>query len=103
MAALNGVPEERGGVASALVNMTRFVGGSVGLAVISTLATTRTDHLLEEGHPALESLNSGLRTGFAVAAGLMVLTLPAALAFFRDTGREGARGTAPRPEAADGR
>ncbi|MEU9478109.1 DHA2 family efflux MFS transporter permease subunit [Streptomyces sp. NPDC048191] len=100
MAALNGVPEERSGVASAMVNMTRFVGGSVGLAVISTLATTRTDHLLEEGHPALESLNSGLQVGFAIAAGLMVLTMLAAVALFRGDGKAAAvSGTEPVPEA----
>ncbi|MET9388495.1 DHA2 family efflux MFS transporter permease subunit [Streptomyces sp. NPDC002928] len=92
MAALNGVPEEQSGVASAMVNMTRFVGGSVGLAVISTIATMRTNHLLDESHPALESLNSGLQIGFAVAAGLMVVTAVAALALFREDGRVPAAG-----------
>ena len=104
MAALNGVPEEQSGVASAMVNMTRFVGGSVGLAVISTLATTRTDHLLEQGHPVLESLNSGLQIGFAVAAGLMIVTMVAALALFREDGRApAASGGEPLPEAVSGK
>jgi hypothetical protein len=44
IAAVYRVPTERTGVASALVSVTRTVGGAVGLAVISTVVTSRISH-----------------------------------------------------------
>jgi hypothetical protein len=57
------------GLASGLFNTSQQVGGSLGLAVLSTLAADRTSHLLTGlGHrPAPPELASALVAGFQVA------------------------------------
>jgi predicted MFS family arabinose efflux permease len=63
--AMSGATEEDAGLAGGLVNTTQQVGAALGLAVLVTLATGRTDTLRGAGHAPLEAL------GFAVAAGLL--------------------------------
>src|SRR4051812_38955719 len=46
LAAMGDVPPEESGLASGLVNTTQMMGGAVGLAVLVSLAATRTDSLL---------------------------------------------------------
>ena len=45
-AANSGVPADKAGLAAALVNASQQVGGALGLAIFTALATTRTNHLL---------------------------------------------------------
>ena len=87
VAAVYRVPPERTGVASALVNVTRTVGGAVGLAVISTVATSRISHQAASGHPAGEALSSGFRLAFVITAALLAAAAVFALAIFRGEGR----------------
>jgi EmrB/QacA subfamily drug resistance transporter len=63
------------GVASGLYNTTVQVGGAIGLAVLSTLATSRTHHLAAAGAGRAEALTGGYHLAFlgaAVAAALAV-------------------------------
>jgi hypothetical protein len=60
-AANEGVPAEQAGLAAALLNASQQVGGALGLAVFSALATSRTDHLLAGHAPAPEALTSGFQ------------------------------------------
>jgi MFS family permease len=87
LAALSGVAAERNGVASALLNASRQLGGALGLAVISTLVAARTADSLSAGHAGAVALTDGFRAGFGVSAALMCATVVAALVLLRDDGR----------------
>jgi EmrB/QacA subfamily drug resistance transporter len=47
-AAQAGVPEDKAGLAAALVNASTWVGGALGLAIFSAISTTHTHHLLAD-------------------------------------------------------
>ena len=53
------------------MNTTQQVGGALGLAVLATLATTRTDALLADGESAAAALTGGYQLAFAVGAALL--------------------------------
>jgi hypothetical protein len=78
--AMSGATPEDAGLASGLVNTTVQIGGALGLAVLATLAATRTHVLAAAGHPAAASLTGGYRLAFAIGAGLVALALAIDLA-----------------------
>jgi hypothetical protein len=87
IAAMAGVPASRGGVAAALLNVSRQLGGALGLAAISTVVASRTSHALTAGHPAATAMTTGFHAGFAVSAGLLAGAMVAALTLLREDGR----------------
>ena len=80
IAAVSGVQESEAGLASGLINTSQQIGGALGLAVLSTIATSRTDNLTPAGSfPSADALTEGFQAAFlggaAIAALGFVLTL----------------------------
>jgi EmrB/QacA subfamily drug resistance transporter len=75
IAALAGVEGPEAGLASGLINTSQQIGGALGLALQTTVATTRTTDLLESGTPQPEALTSGFSLAFWVAAGFALASL----------------------------
>ncbi|MEV6996816.1 MFS transporter [Streptomyces sp. NPDC093982] len=75
--AMSGAREEDAGLASGLFNTTQVVGGSLGLAVLSVLAASRTDGLRERGTELVAATAAGYQLAFQVgtliAIGALVL------------------------------
>ncbi len=70
--ATSGVPGDDAGLASGLFNVAQQVGGSLGLAILSTLAASRTSSLLHSGTThAFAARVSGYHVAFLVAAIMM--------------------------------
>ncbi|HEY1853905.1 MAG TPA: MFS transporter [Solirubrobacterales bacterium] len=81
--AVKGVPAAQNGLASGVVNTSRLVGGTLGLAVLTTLATSRTNHLLAGGTGQLDALTSGYRIAFLIGTGLCLAGTIAAVTLLR--------------------
>jgi predicted MFS family arabinose efflux permease len=98
-AANAGVRADQAGLAAALLNSAQQVGGALGLAVLSAIATSRTNHLLA----AHATLPTALTSGFhqALLAGSIALAASALLALriANTRGDEHADAPAPEPES----
>jgi EmrB/QacA subfamily drug resistance transporter len=66
--AMAGIPAADAGLGSGLVNVSQQLSGAVGLAVLGTIATNRTDALVESGHPLTGALISGYHLAFTIGA-----------------------------------
>jgi EmrB/QacA subfamily drug resistance transporter len=72
LAAMSGVAQEQAGLASGIVNTAFMMGGAVGLAVLASLADSRSESLLASGDGPLVALNSGYHVAFLVGAVFVV-------------------------------
>ncbi len=68
LAAMSDVGPEESGLASGVVNTAFMMGGALGLAVLASLAASRTDTLSAAGHDQLAALNGGYHAAFLVGA-----------------------------------
>jgi EmrB/QacA subfamily drug resistance transporter len=83
IAAVSGVEERESGLASGLINTSQQIGGALGLAVLATIANSRTDDVMASGGGDPSQLTNALTEGFqaafvagaAIAALGFVLTL----------------------------
>jgi hypothetical protein len=64
----SGVSDNDAGLASGLFNTAQQVGGSLGLAILSTLAASQTSRLLHGGSSAVLAHVSGYHVAFGAAA-----------------------------------
>ncbi|HLH14237.1 MAG TPA: MFS transporter [Solirubrobacteraceae bacterium] len=77
--AMSGTAASDAGLASGVLNTTAQVGGALGLAVLATIASSRTRHLLASGHTSAASLTAGYQLAFWIAAALAVVAIAVAL------------------------
>jgi EmrB/QacA subfamily drug resistance transporter len=81
--AVEGVPRATSGLASGVLNASRFVGAALGLAVLSTIAAHHTDAAIGSGTPAAKALTDGFDLQFEVGAAFCLVGVIAAVALLR--------------------
>ena len=85
-AANAGVPADKAGLAAALLNASQQLGGALGLAIFSAIATSRTTDLLAAHAPTAEALTEGFQRALLASS---VVLLAAAVVGLRATNTRG--------------
>ena len=87
IAAMSGVREQESGLASGLINTSQQIGGALGLAVLATIANSRTEDLVASAggsRPDMtNALNEGFQAAFLGGAGIALLGLILTLLLIR--------------------
>jgi predicted MFS family arabinose efflux permease len=80
------VPADQAGLAAALLNASQQLGGALGLAIFSAIATSRTNHLLATRTPAPQALTSGFQRALLASS---IFLLAAAVVALRASNTRG--------------
>jgi len=83
MAAMSDVEPQDSGLASGIANTAFMMGGALGLAVLASVATSRTHHLTATGHGNLAALTGGYHLAFAVGALFAIVAAVVGAVFLR--------------------
>ncbi|HXK13300.1 MAG TPA: DHA2 family efflux MFS transporter permease subunit [Gaiellaceae bacterium] len=83
LAAMSDVSPEESGLASGVVNTSFMMGGALGLAVLASVAASRTASLTASGHAHLDALTGGYHISFVVGAIFALSAAAIGVAFLR--------------------
>jgi hypothetical protein len=83
IAALAGIEESDAGLASGVINTSQQIGGAIGVAVASTVFTSRFDSLVKTGTPVPQALTDGFTLAFWVLVCFALAGLLATLTLIR--------------------
>jgi len=83
IAALAGVQAAEAGLASGLINTSQQIGGALGIAALSTIATSRTDDAIASGSTQAVALVDGFQGAFIAGVIIAGLGILAALTLIR--------------------
>jgi hypothetical protein len=86
---MSDVPQHESGLASGIVNTAFMMGGALGLAVLASVAASRTDSLRSSGDGALQALTGGYHAAFLVGTVFAVLAAATGALLIRE-GQPGA-------------
>jgi EmrB/QacA subfamily drug resistance transporter len=94
-AAQDGVSPDEAGLAAALINSSMWLGGALGIAIFSAVATSTTADLLAERAPQGEALTAGFQDALLMAA---IFLAAAAVIALRSPNSHGQPAAPPAPE-----
>ena len=83
LAAMGDVEPSESGLASGVVNTSQMMGGALGLAILASLAASRTDHLRASGDAPRAALAGGYHAAFVVGAAFAAAAAALGAVFFR--------------------
>ena len=85
LAAMNDVEPHEAGLASGVVNTAFMMGGALGLAILASVAASRTDSLRASGHGPLDALTGGYHLAFLVGAIFAIAAATIGATLLRET------------------
>ena len=83
IAALAGIEAAEAGLASGLINTSQQIGGALGIAALSTIATTRTSDAIATGSTQASALVTGFHGAFVAGAIIASVGIAAAVTLIR--------------------